>query len=83
MSPASVACSRCGQTKPGLEAAPLPGRWGAAVQSQTCADCWRDWVEEQTRLINHEGLLPASPEHRKVLYQRLQAFLNLTGVDQG
>ena len=29
------------------------------------------WVDEQTRLINHERLLPSDPEHRQVLYQRM------------
>jgi Fe-S cluster biosynthesis and repair protein YggX len=29
-------------------------------------------------LINHERLLPADPEHRKVLYERMAHFLNLS-----
>jgi len=48
------------------------------VQADACADCWREWVEEQTRLINHERLLPSEPEHRKVLYARMSAFLHLS-----
>ena len=72
-----VTCRRCGRTRPGLERAPLPGRRGATVLAGTCADCWHDWIEEQTRLINHERLLPSDPAHRQVLYQRLAAFLNL------
>jgi Fe-S cluster biosynthesis and repair protein YggX len=72
-----VVCRRCAHRKAGLGEAPLPGKWGAAVLADTCADCWREWVEEQTRLINHERLLPAQPEHRKVLYSRMAAFLNL------
>jgi Fe-S cluster biosynthesis and repair protein YggX len=72
-----VVCRRCGQHKPTLIQAPLPGKWGSTVLLQTCADCWHDWVEEQTRLINHEGLLPAQPEHRKVLYERMASFLKL------
>jgi Fe-S cluster biosynthesis and repair protein YggX len=47
------------------------------VLEHTCAACWHDWVEEQTRLINHERLNPAEPEHRKVLYERMAAFLRL------
>jgi Fe-S cluster biosynthesis and repair protein YggX len=72
-----VVCRRCAQRKAGLTQAPLPGKWGVAVLADTCADCWHDWVEEQTRLINHERLLPAEAEHRKVLYSRMAAFLNL------
>ena len=47
--------------------------------TQTCADCWHEWVEEQTRLINHERLFPSDPAHRKVLYERMATFLNLDG----
>jgi Fe-S cluster biosynthesis and repair protein YggX len=74
---AEVACRRCGRQASGLESAPIPGKWGAIVRAQACADCWREWIEEQTRLINHERLLPAEPEHRKVLYSRMSDFLRL------
>lgn len=73
----TVLCRRCGQHKPGLLQAPIPGRWGPIILADTCADCWRDWIEEQTRLINHEHLLPSEPEHRKVLYARMSDFLKL------
>lgn len=75
---AEVVCRRCGQRKPGLAQAPVPGGWGTAIVAGTCADCWQAWVEEQTRLINHEHLLPAQPEHRQVLYQKMAAFLNVS-----
>jgi len=72
-----VDCRRCGLHKAGLEVAPLGGKWGPIILAQSCADCWHEWIEEQTRLINHERLLPSSPEHRRVLYERMRAFLNL------
>ncbi|MDQ3809364.1 MAG: Fe(2+)-trafficking protein [Chloroflexota bacterium] len=74
---AEVDCRRCGQRKQALERAPLPGSGGPLVYGQTCADCWRDWVEEQTRVINHERLIPAEPAHRQVLYGRMAEFLRL------
>ena len=72
-----ISCKRCGLTKAGLELAPLPGKWGPIILAQTCAECWHDWIEEQTRLINHERLLPSEAAHRRVLYERMVAFLNL------
>jgi Fe-S cluster biosynthesis and repair protein YggX len=75
-----VLCHRCGQRKPGLSQPPLPGKWGPIVLAETCADCWRDWIEEQTRLINHERLLPSEAPHRQVLYQRMASFLKLESV---
>jgi Fe-S cluster biosynthesis and repair protein YggX len=74
---AEIDCRRCGQSKPGLERAPLPGKYGPVVMEGTCGDCWREWVEEQTRVINHEGLTPGLPEHRQVLYQRMLTYLKL------
>ena len=72
-----MVCHRCGKRKPGLAQAPLPGRFGPLILADTCVDCWRDWIEEQTRLINHERLLPSEPEHRKLLYQKMATFLKL------
>jgi Fe-S cluster biosynthesis and repair protein YggX len=43
-----------------------------------CEACWHEWIEEQTRLINHEHLLPSEPENRKILYARMATFLHLT-----
>ena len=70
-------CRRCGNRGPPLEKAPVPGKWGPIVLEHSCADCWREWVDEQTRLINHEGLRPSEAEHRRVLYERMAAFLKL------
>jgi Fe-S cluster biosynthesis and repair protein YggX len=75
-----IVCLRCGERQPALAQAPLPGKWGPIVLANTCADCWHAWIDEQTRLINHERLLPAEPTHRKVLYERMAAFLNLEGA---
>ena len=56
----------------------MPGKWGPTILAQTCGDCWREWVEEQTRVINHEGLTPGLPEHRQRLYVHMATFLKLT-----
>ena len=77
---ALVTCRRCHQTKPGLEQSPLPGDWGAAVLAESCADCWRAWSEEQTRLINHFGLQPFKQADKNVLYRHLHEFLQLQSV---
>lgn len=74
-----VSCRRCGEQKPALEKSPLPGDRGQRVHAETCVDCWGDWREEQTRMINHEGLQPFLPEDKRKLYERLDAFLNLSG----
>jgi Fe-S cluster biosynthesis and repair protein YggX len=75
-----IHCHRCGQNKPGLAEAPLPGQWGAAVLAETCSDCWRDWTEEQTRLMNHLGLQPFKAADKKVIYRHLHEYLKLESV---
>lgn len=80
MSAASVLCSRCGQRPPDLAEAPLPGPWGIAVRQEVCGACWQEWLEEQTRLINHEGLQTWRPADRARLYGHLHAFLHLSSI---
>jgi Fe-S cluster biosynthesis and repair protein YggX len=75
-----VRCARCGSTRPALPEPPLPGEWGAALQAETCADCWQAWTEEQTRLINHFGLKPFLPADKRTIYRHLHEFLKLTRV---
>ena len=72
-----LVCSRCGQRRPALAEPPLTGRRGQLVQSHVCQDCWQAWVEEQTRLINHERLQPAEAADRQRLYALMADFLRL------
>ena len=53
--PATVTCSRCGQTRAGFERPPFPGPIGARVVESICTDCWGLWLKQQTMLINHYG----------------------------
>jgi Fe-S cluster biosynthesis and repair protein YggX len=72
-----VSCSRCGSTAQGLERAPLPGEPGQAVLEQTCAACWREWLEMQIKLINEHQLSPARTEHYEFLVKEMRTFLSL------
>jgi len=72
-----VQCARCGQTGPGLEAAPLPGTTGERVLAGTCAACWREWLGMQVKVINENRLSPSDPRHFDFLLAQLRAFLNL------
>ena len=74
---ASVQCSRCGSTAPGLDRAPLPGPAGQAVLEQTCKACWDEWLPAQVILINEKTLTPANPEHFDYLIGEMKTFLNL------
>jgi Fe-S cluster biosynthesis and repair protein YggX len=45
-----------------------------------CADCWKDWLQHQTLLINHYGLDPREPKAREFLYAQIEQVL-LDGGD--
>lgn len=74
---ADVACSRCGKTAPGLDAAPLPGPVGARIREQACAACFREWLGMQVKIINEYRLSPADPEQFDFLLTQMKAFLSL------
>jgi len=72
-----VHCARCGQTRPGLAAAPLPGKSGETVLARTCATCWQEWLGAQVKVINEYRLSPSDPKQFDFLLAQLRAFLNL------
>jgi Fe-S cluster biosynthesis and repair protein YggX len=78
--PATVTCSRCGQTRAGYERPPFPGAIGARVVSEICQDCWSQWLKQQTMLINHYGLNVMDPQARAFLTKNMTAFLFKSGT---
>jgi Fe-S cluster biosynthesis and repair protein YggX len=72
-----VECSRCGNTAEALPRAPLGGPLGELVLSQTCAACWKAWLDAQVILINENQLSGANPEHVDRLMDQMRVFLSL------
>ena len=77
--PATVTCSRCGQTRAGFEAAPFPGPVGARVVEEICQECWAQWLKQQMMLINHYGLNLMDPQARAFLTKNMSGFLFKAG----
>lgn len=80
--PATVTCSRCGQTRAGFERPPFPGAIGAQIVEQICQQCWADWLKQQTMLINHYGLNVMDPQARQFLTQNMKAFFFKSGQEE-
>jgi Fe-S cluster biosynthesis and repair protein YggX len=80
--PATVTCSRCGQTRAGFERPPFPGPIGARVVGEICTDCWGQWLKQQTMLINHYGLNVMDPQARSFLTKNMEAFLFKKGGEE-
>jgi Fe-S cluster biosynthesis and repair protein YggX len=79
---ADVACVRCGMTR---EAAGrvLPGPLGDEIERGICAECWREWLQAQIRVINHYGLRPALREDREKIYEFTRQYLGLSSEAAG
>jgi len=73
---ADVTCARCGQTREGAGRV-LPGALGDEIERRVCAECWKEWMETQIRVINHYALRPAQRADREKLYEFTREFLNL------
>lgn len=67
----------CGQTRESAGRVGLPGRLGDDIERLICAECWREWLQMQIRVINHYGLKPALKEDRERLYEFTREYLDL------
>jgi Fe-S cluster biosynthesis and repair protein YggX len=74
---ADLTCVHCGQTREGAGRVGLPGALGEQIERLICAECWREWLQMQIRVINHYGLRPALKEDRERLYQFTREYLDL------
>ena len=74
---AEVVCARCGNTRESAGKTGLPAPLGQEIEERVCADCWKEWLAAQIRVINHYGLRPALREDREKLYAFTREFLNL------
>ncbi|HJR63027.1 MAG TPA: oxidative damage protection protein [Gemmatimonadaceae bacterium] len=77
-----ITCTRCGQTREGLERVPFPGPIGARALAEICAECWGLWLKQQTMLINHYGLNLMDPQARAFLTRNMEAFLFAKGKQE-
>ena len=73
---AIVTCARCSTAREGAGRV-LPGAIGDEIEAKICAECWKEWLAAQIRVINHYGLRPVVKEDRDKLYGFTREFLNL------
>ena len=74
-------CVRCGGSEK-LAAPPMPGPRGVQLFEQICANCWQEWLKQQTALINHYALNLRDPAARKFLSEQSEQFLFAAPKDQ-
>jgi Fe-S cluster biosynthesis and repair protein YggX len=77
----TIECGRCGREGvPRLERPPFRNDLGRRIHEEICRECWAEWLEHQTLLINHYGLDPRKPESRDFLYGEIEKVLLEGGV---
>ena len=54
---------------------PFRNELGERIVGQICANCWKDWLQHQTLLINHYGLDPRDAEAKAFLYGQIESVL--------
>lgn len=75
MSDETIYCRRCGENAPRLPRPPFRNPLGERIAAEVCANCWKDWLQHQTLLINHYGLDPREPKARAFLYEQIEQVL--------
>ena len=70
-----IDCRRCGPDKPKLARAPFRNDLGERIQGEICSDCWAEWLQHQTLLINHYGLNPRDAKAKEFLYGQIEKVL--------
>ena len=71
----TIECKRCGPDKPKLVRPPFRTDLGEKIQERICSQCWADWLQHQTLLINHYGLDPREAKAKEFLYGQIETVL--------
>jgi Fe-S cluster biosynthesis and repair protein YggX len=74
---ATVACTRCSQTRDALDEPPTGGTLGQTIHERICAPCWAEWRETSSQIINHYNLNLGVPDHRQELRRVMKEFLGI------
>jgi Fe-S cluster biosynthesis and repair protein YggX len=72
--PDEMKCARCEQKRAALGYAPLPTELGQKIATEVCQPCWSEWLQTQTRIINHYGLDLTNPEAQGFLIDNMKGF---------
>ncbi len=80
MSDETIQCRRCGDAAAPLVKPPFRTELGERIVAEICGECWKEWLQHQTQLINHYGLDPREPKSREFLYEQIEQVL-LQGAD--
>jgi len=70
-----VNCPKMGEELEGLDFQPFPGELGKKVYDNISKEAWKQWLAQQTILINEYRLSSLDPKARSFLQEEMQKFL--------
>ena len=70
-----VQCMKLGIEAEGLDFQPLPGEWGEKIFQHISKQAWKQWMNQQTMLINEYRLNLMEEQAQKFLRDEMQKFL--------
>lgn len=70
-----VQCAKIKEELEGLDFAPFPGEMGKKVYDNVSKEAWKQWLAQQTILINEYRLSSLDPKARSFLQEEMEKFL--------
>lgn len=70
-----VFCARLKQEADGLAFQPYPGELGERIVNEISAEAWKQWLAQQTILINEYRLSSMDPKAKLFLREQMEEFL--------
>ena len=75
MSDRMVSCVVLKSEAPALKSVPYPGELGQRIFNEVSEEGWAKWIENQTMIINENGLSTVDPTSLKLLEEHMKGFL--------
>lgn len=70
-----VFCARLKQEADGLAYQPYPGELGERIVNEISVEAWKQWLAQQTILINEYRLSSMDPKAKLFLREQMEEFL--------
>jgi Fe-S cluster biosynthesis and repair protein YggX len=70
-----VKCNKIGEELEGLDFVPFPGEFGQKIYDNISKQAWKDWLTQQTILINEYRLSSLDQKAQKFLKEEMEKFL--------
>lgn len=70
-----VYCVKLKKEAEGLSFAPYPGEMGVRIVNEVSAEAWKQWLAQQTILINEYRLSSMDPKAKLFLREQMEEFL--------